>query len=496
MRIIEIENNYKYDKTIGILTKFVNFVKNYLDLQSLPKLVYYTTPSHSFEYKSFGGYGQNVIHLTIGNRHVLDCCRTLAHELVHYKQDVEGRLEDDSGKTGSNIENEANAVAAIIMRDWGAQYPELFRSTLNEALKLSQARTFVKGWDKTRWADIFDNKYRIYIPITITKSPNTQPDPEVEAEVNSYGYKIINYVDGIASKMGKQVKIGKLLKDPNNIKKFANDPVRQAARHLNKEMLVVISRHPYDIAGMSTNRGWTSCMNLDTEHNGNNHSHYIPVEIKEGTIIAYLVDANDKNINRPYARVLIKPFVNIANKNEIALGVEDKVYGTASSDFTDVVKQWVDNVNDSRKLDGVFELSDDVYHDTKFRVKRIGYLGDLSKEIDRSPVYFMKHNPNVSDKIKIYTLRQDAEAFEYIKNPSKEVQLVAVEEDPVLIRLIKNPDEEVQLMAVTNNAYSIKYIEHPTEAVQWYIVKNHPKLAGFIKNPIPEIKQILQQLQK
>jgi Zn-dependent peptidase ImmA (M78 family) len=58
------------------------------------------------------------------NRHPNDILRTIAHELVHYKQDTEHRLEPDSGTTGSPEENQANAVAGIVMRHFNKQYPE------------------------------------------------------------------------------------------------------------------------------------------------------------------------------------------------------------------------------------------------------------------------------------------------------------------------------------------------------------------------------------
>jgi Zn-dependent peptidase ImmA (M78 family) len=57
----------------------------------------------------------------------MDVCRTLAHELVHFKQDLDNQLEDaDAGSTGSPQENEANAKAAVIMRNWGKLHPKLF----------------------------------------------------------------------------------------------------------------------------------------------------------------------------------------------------------------------------------------------------------------------------------------------------------------------------------------------------------------------------------
>ena len=52
--------------------------------------------------------------------------RTLAHEFVHRKQAETGDMPADAGDTGSEWENEANAEAGVIMRDWGAKNPELF----------------------------------------------------------------------------------------------------------------------------------------------------------------------------------------------------------------------------------------------------------------------------------------------------------------------------------------------------------------------------------
>jgi hypothetical protein len=60
--------------------------------------------------------------------------RTLAHELIHYKQDSQGRIKPDSGETGSPEENEANAGAGIIMRDFDQANPELL-SALRENFK-------------------------------------------------------------------------------------------------------------------------------------------------------------------------------------------------------------------------------------------------------------------------------------------------------------------------------------------------------------------------
>jgi hypothetical protein len=39
--------------------------------------------------------------------------------LVHRKQEEDGRLKINSGETGSPIEDEANAIAGVLLRNFG-----------------------------------------------------------------------------------------------------------------------------------------------------------------------------------------------------------------------------------------------------------------------------------------------------------------------------------------------------------------------------------------
>lgn len=69
--------------------------------------------------------GKNRIVVNIENRHPLDALRTLAHELAHYHQHITG--VHGTGETGSPTENEASAIASIIMRNFDHSYPKLFK---------------------------------------------------------------------------------------------------------------------------------------------------------------------------------------------------------------------------------------------------------------------------------------------------------------------------------------------------------------------------------
>jgi hypothetical protein len=130
MKVTEIltEGMNKRD-TFEILHDFVRFAAKHLELKTLPKFDFVFDSKQSVERKSFGGYqpGAEHITITVKNRHIMDVCRTLAHELVHFKQDLDNELDDDgAGATGSPQENEANARAAVIMRNWGKRNPHFF----------------------------------------------------------------------------------------------------------------------------------------------------------------------------------------------------------------------------------------------------------------------------------------------------------------------------------------------------------------------------------
>lgn len=67
---------------------------------------------------------EQTIYLSINNRNPNDILRTLAHEMVHYKQSIDGRIDHTSGETGSPIENEANAMAGVMMRNLNKAHPK------------------------------------------------------------------------------------------------------------------------------------------------------------------------------------------------------------------------------------------------------------------------------------------------------------------------------------------------------------------------------------
>lgn len=108
-------------KKLDILKHFLGFCKKELEIQSLPKISLITDRSFVDNFRSFGEYNPNEmsIRVFITGRNLADVCRSLAHELVHHRQHELGLIYDTAGETGTEIENDANSIAGIIMREYG-----------------------------------------------------------------------------------------------------------------------------------------------------------------------------------------------------------------------------------------------------------------------------------------------------------------------------------------------------------------------------------------
>lgn len=202
---------------------------------------------------------------------------------------------------------------------------------IQEALTPHQAREADEWADEGNYPHTHDlvskhvmkGEHTIILPLH-EDGESTQPHPAVESHLSAHGYKISDYKAGYAvePKNSRIVRIGKALnatKAPDHVvKAFNNDPNRMVKDDTNVE--VAITHHPHQIAGMSTGRGWKSCLNMV---DGSNR-HYLPEEIKNGTHAAYLIHKGDHDIERPIARIALKHF---ASDKPSSMAVSESVPG-------------------------------------------------------------------------------------------------------------------------------------------------------------------------
>jgi hypothetical protein len=116
-------NDDKKDK----LTAFVKFVKNQLELKTVPTISIKgnrdglkTTANYDYtkENKIIKVYGKN--------RALVDIMRSVAHEMVHHKQFEDGRLEKRPPDIGGDIEDEANAKAGQYIKLYAKEDPTIY----------------------------------------------------------------------------------------------------------------------------------------------------------------------------------------------------------------------------------------------------------------------------------------------------------------------------------------------------------------------------------
>ena len=117
----------KEDVDIRAVADFVNFTKEQLGIDDDIKveLAFERTPDLvTTAYYNLDG----LVKVYVKDRLLCDVEKSIAHELTHHKQYLEGRLTNTTkdGEDGSPIENEANANAGTIIRKWGKLHPEIY----------------------------------------------------------------------------------------------------------------------------------------------------------------------------------------------------------------------------------------------------------------------------------------------------------------------------------------------------------------------------------
>ena len=158
-------------------------------LENPPKLQIHQDAEWSKKNHSFGRYDPDSgsMHVAIHGRHLIDILRTLAHELVHAKQDEENRLNPDSGETGSPEENEANAIAGQIMRDFAEHSPEAFEHGIDEQAPATTKAVYTQA-QFDAWATQYAQQYGVPLDLVnhvMRKETGWMGDPNKAAVARS-----------------------------------------------------------------------------------------------------------------------------------------------------------------------------------------------------------------------------------------------------------------------------------------------------------------------
>jgi len=153
------------------------------------------------------------------------------------------------------------------------------------------------------FSQAYDNNKNAYLLKTVVKRLKKYVKPESYQEI--------------------QNSVGKYLTKTSDIAQIGTAPV-------------ILSRHPYDVAGMSTGKRWQSCKNVVDGCN----RRYLDEEVGH-LLIAFVVNPNAKGkdlLSDPYSRLLVMP---VESGGEYGLYVSSDIYGANIPQFYGVVKNYV-----------------------------------------------------------------------------------------------------------------------------------------------------------
>jgi hypothetical protein len=157
-----------HQNRLNTLKDFIGFCRAELNIQTLPKISLLNDKSFVEQNRSFGEYNPqtNAIKVVALNRNLADICRSLAHELCHHRQNELNMIYNEAGETGTDIENDANAMAGIIMRDFGKKNVDVYElgTELSEEIKVALYPGH-KGVDVDSSDEDIENAPKVQIPL-------------------------------------------------------------------------------------------------------------------------------------------------------------------------------------------------------------------------------------------------------------------------------------------------------------------------------------------
>lgn len=277
--------------------------------------------------------------------------------------EAKAAIFDPRGGVSNQLENVYNQLARLISKanqHQGENYDTFRMPTIDQ---------LVAGQSKDAYGR--PTKMSKFITAVITQDEVKSFIPRLErhVETDANGKRMLVGSNGSRpwDEVTAEIKRDAKKKIDDLLKLYDEIPeVRQSRENKTKTYYIVFSKHAYDIAGMSTNRGWSSCMNL---YQGIN-KHYLQYDVTDGTMIAYLVANDDLNITRPIARVAIKPFVNTDDATDVFYEPEEKVYGTPPLTFLEVLNKIINDAQPGKT--GRFKMVDTLYCDSKRQVTKYG----------------------------------------------------------------------------------------------------------------------------
>lgn len=121
------ESKLSQQQRSQLIREFIKYCIKELGLKNPinSKVILTNNKTKTETYAHFNPMNNEVV-VYMGERSLGDSMRSLCHELCHLSQKQKGQLQNNSGNTGSQQENEANSKAGILLRNFGKKNPQIF----------------------------------------------------------------------------------------------------------------------------------------------------------------------------------------------------------------------------------------------------------------------------------------------------------------------------------------------------------------------------------
>lgn len=116
------------EEKLKLLKKFISFVSGHLKLDTPCRIFLSAERNNHLETTASYNRNNNDIWIYVKNRNMLgDILRSIAHEMMHLKQNILGQLNHLSGEDGSPQENEANSFSGLMIRKFGRENRKIYQ---------------------------------------------------------------------------------------------------------------------------------------------------------------------------------------------------------------------------------------------------------------------------------------------------------------------------------------------------------------------------------
>jgi hypothetical protein len=227
-----------------ILKDFINFCFKELKLEQMPIIKLRKDPQWSVVHKTFGRYinEKQMLEVAWGQRHIMDVLRTVAHELTHrHQHERDGAaMGPEAGETGSKWENEANARAGILMRDYARLHPEFFAVGQAHNIKVDEGAS---GYIPTK-AQAKDPRYSMALTVDIKPGQVGKEANKLKLKTDKQGQPQLANPNGLFEKLSLELnqfkkkgtiaesveQLDEVRMAPSNLMQWAKSPEAEGIR--------------------------------------------------------------------------------------------------------------------------------------------------------------------------------------------------------------------------------------------------------------------------